>query len=385
MPDNRPIKLARTIFTQYREHWGLFWRIMIPVAIVAIPLSITIFFWRSSSFDNRLDKDKYKITSRVGTGIGAHPTFLVSERDTPEDASEKVMEDMLYPPGVRWMLLPLPYFSSTNDAWVTWRWKLSFRSVPHSPYNSLALLLLTLCPLSLAVARISRGSEGSSVVQDLVPITAREAWRQTRRKALTVLGASVLFVLIIFGIDKAGDYFGKMILQLIRPLIGRMSIELWTILFSLVWDLFLCLQFYFMATMSLCNLCIILENRSIIAAFRRSHALVSGARWRLFGIYLLTGWIASVITSVLLGAALLVLSVFIPELVPVREALSPLIFLTLFIGSDVQVVLPELLSTSVMVAIFVVSELITTFLVPIWAILTTHLYFRRVDAIKEAV
>ena len=392
MAEDQRLKLARTIFTQYREHWGLFWRIMIPVAIVAIPLSITIFFWRWSSVGNPLDNDKYKYktTSRVGTGIGAHPTFLVSERDTPEDTSEKVMKDPVYPPGVHWMLLPLPYFSSTNDAWVTWRWRLSFRSVPHGPYNSLALLLLTLCPLSLAVARISRGSEGSSVVQDLVPITAREAWRQTGHKALTVLGTSVLFVLIIFGINKAGDYFGKMILQLILPLMrplgltGRTPIELWIIPYSLVWDLFLCLQFYFMATMSLCNLCIILENRSIIAAFRRSHALVSGARWRFFGIYLLTGWIALVITSVLLGAALLVLSVFIPELVPIREALSPLIFLTLFIGSDVLVVLPELLSGPIMVAIFVVSGLITTFLVPIWAILTTHLYFERVDAIKKA-
>ena len=385
MADNRRANLARTIFTQYREHWGLFWRIMLPVAIVAIPLSITIFFWRWSSFSDRLDKEEYKITSRVGTGIGAHPTFLVSERDTPEDTSEKVMKDPVYPPGVHWMLLPLPYFSSTNDAWVTWRWRLSFRSVPHGPYNSLALLLLTLCPLSLAVARISRGSEGSSVVaQDLVPITAREAWRQTGRKVLTVLGASVLFVLIIFGIDKAGHYLTDVIFDLIYPLVGKMSVEFWTILFSLVWVLFMCLQFYFMATMSLYNLGIIFENRSIIGAFRRSHALVSGARWRFFGIYLLTGWIASVIASVLFGAALLVLSVFIPELVPVREALSPLIFLSLFIGSDVQVVLPELLSAPVMVAIFVVSGLITTFLVPIWAILTTHLYFQRVDAIREA-
>ena len=384
MADNRRANLARTIFTQYREHWGLFWRIMLPVAIVAIPLSITIFFWRWSSFSDRLDKEEYKITSRVGTGIGAHPTFLVSERDTPEDTSEKVMKDPVYPPGVHWMLLPLPYFSSTNDAWVTWRWRLSFRSVPHGPYNSLALLLLTLCPLSLAVARISRGSEVSDVAQDLVPITAREAWRQTGRKVLTVLGASVLFVLIIFGIDKAGHYLTDVIFDLIYPLVGKMSVEFWTILFSLVWVLFMCLQFYFMATMSLYNLGIIFENRSIMGAFRRSHALVSGARWRFFGIYLLTGWIASVIASVLFGAALLVLSVFIPELVPVREALSPLIFLSLFIGSDVQVVLPELLSAPVMVAIFVVSGLITTFLVPIWAILTTHLYFQRVDAIREA-
>lgn len=384
MADNRHANLARTIFTEYREHWGLFWRIMIPVAIIAIPLSIAIFFWRSSSFDNRLDKDEYKITSRVGTSIGAHSTFLVAETDTEGDTSEKVMEDPVYPTGVHWMLLPLPYFSLTNDEWVTWRWKLSFRSVPHHPYNALTLLLLTLCPLSLAVARISRGSGGSDVAHDLVPITAREAWRQTLRKALTVLGASVLFVLIIFGIGKAGGYLGDVIFDLMYSLVGRMSTEFWMVPFSLVWALFMCLQFYFMAAVSLGNLCLILENRSIIGILRRSHALVSGARWRFFGIYLLTGWITWVIASVLFGAALLILSMFTPELVPIREALSPLIFLTLFIGSDVQVVLPELLSDSVMGVILVVRGLITTFLVPIWAILTTHLYFQRVDATNEA-
>ena len=396
MADNRGVNLARTIFTQYRTHWGLFWRIMIPVAIVAIPLNIAIFFWRASftsdRFDN-LDNDEYKITSRVGTSIGAQGAFLISrdytafspsKTDTSEDTSEKVMEDPVYPPGVRWMLLPLPYFSLTNDASVTWRWRLSFRSVPHSPYSALALLLLTLCPLSLAVARISRSSEGSDVVQDLVPITAREAWRQTCHKALTVLGASVLFVLIIFGIDKAGDYFSDVIFDLLYPLVGGGSVEFWMVPFSFVWAIFMGLQLYFMVTVSLGNLCIILENRSIIGVFRRSHTLVSGARWRFFGIYLLTGWIAAVIASVLFGAVLLVLSVFTPELIPIREALSPLIFLTLFIGSDVQVVLPEFLSDSVMAVIFVVRGLITTLLVPIWAILTTHLYFQRVDAIKEA-
>ena len=89
-------------------------------------------------------------------------------------------------------------------------------------------------------------------------------------------------------------------------------------------------------------------------------------------------------TSVVLGAVLLAFSVFIPDLAPVRDALSSLRFLTLFIGGNIEVVLPELLSVPVTVAILVVKGLIATFLVPIWAILTTHLYFERVDAIKEA-
>ena len=98
---------------------------------------------------------------------------------------------------------------------------------------------------------------------------------------------------------------------------------------------------------------------------------------RFLGVYLLTGWVASVITSVLLGIALLVFSLFIPDLAQIRGVLSPLKFLTLFIGADVGVVLPELLSVPTTVAILIVRGLIATFLVPIWAILTTHLYLER--------
>ena len=142
-------------------------------------------------------------------------------------------------------------------------------------------------------------------------------------------------------------------------------------------------------TLSLYNPCLILENNSLIGIFRRSHALVSGARLRFFGIYLLTGWIASVLTSVLLGVTLLVFSVFVPELAQVRDALSPLKFLSLFIGGDIEVVLPALLSVPATVAILIVKGLIAAFFVPIWAILTTLLYLEQIDvksnALKEAV
>ena len=116
---------------------------------------------------------------------------------------------------------------------------------------------------------------------------------------------------------------------------------------------------------------------------------MSGARLRFFGIYFLTGWIASVLISVLLGTAFLVFSLFVPELAQVREALPPLKFLSLFIGGDIEVVLPELLSVPATVAILIVKGLIVTFFVPIWAILTTLLYLEQVDvkpnALKEAV
>ena len=95
------------------------------------------------------------------------------------------------------------------------------------------------------------------------------------------------------------------------------------------------------------------------------------------------------ITSVLLGVTLLVFSVFVPDLAQVRDALPPLKFLSLFIGSDIEVVLPQLLSVPAIVAILIVKVLITTFLVPIWAILTTLLYLERAgvesNALKEAI
>ena len=113
--------------------------------------------------------------------------------------------------------------------------------------------------------------------------------------------------------------------------------------------------------------------------------MVRGAKWRFLGIYLLTGWVASVISSVLTGVALLMFSMFIPDLAEIRGALSPLRFLSLFIGADVEVVLPQLLSVSTRVAIHIATVLIATFLVPIWAILTTHLYLERTDAKQSLI
>ena len=82
-------------------------------------------------------------------------------------------------------------------------------------------------------------------------------------------------------------------------------------------------------------------------------------------------------------------AIIAPDLAQIRDALSPLKFLSRFIGGDIEVVLPELLNPLVTVVILIVKVLIATFLVPIWAILTTLLYLERVDvkpnALKEAI
>ena len=372
MADDRRNKLAGTIVTQYRDNFGLFWRIMLPIATIAIVLEVVVFFQGVTSVEKYIDdifrEDVYTTVGSVNTNNGVYPTISLPKKDASAASSE---------PAVSWELLPIPYFTSTESngiTWITWSWGINFQSFNYGP---LILLLLTLCPLSLAVARLSRSSQVSEVAQDLTPPTAREMWRQTGRKAFKILIAFFLFILCV----DVVSYFYSLVSWLAPSLVRGLSMGS----MGLVTILITVSQAYVLVTLSLYNPCLILENNSIIGIFRRSHALVSGARLRFFGVYLLTGWIASVVTSVLLGSMLLVFSLFISELGPVRDALPPLKFLSLFIGGDIEVILPQLLSVPVVVAILVVKGLIATFLVPIWAILTTHLYFKRVDAMKEAV
>lgn len=363
MPDNQGTKLAGTIVTLYRNHCGLFWRIMMPVAIVAISLNVGMFFYSvtrlEKDINDAFNKDVTKTTCNVNTFSGIHPTVT--------NAAEGVKPSS----NVAWRLYPVPYFSSTDEKGVTWRWEPNFLTLD---YGLLILLMLTLCPLSLAVANISRGSKVPDVTQNPTSLTARKMWHQTGCKAFKVLVAFLLFVLILDVIS----YLYGLVSWLFPSLIRALPMELPFILIMVY-------QAYVLVTLSLYNPCLILEDNSIIAIFRRSHALVNGASLRFLGIYLLTGWIASVITSVLLGAALLVFSLFIPDLVLVRDALSSFAFLTLFIGVDVEVVLPQLLSVPVTVVILIVKGLIATFLVPIWAILTTLLYLERMDVQPDII
>ena len=370
MPDNQSTKLAGRVVTLYRNHCGLFWRIVMPVAIIAIILDIAMFFYLVTGLEKdikeRGDQNVEAVTVNVNTISGIHPTAKSAVMDTRSSS------------GVSWQFYLIPNFHSTDERGVTWKWEPNFRSLE---YSLLILLLLTLCPLSLAVARISRKSEVSDIAEGSAPPTAREMWRRAGRKALTIFAAFLLFVLIM---DAVANLYG-LVSWLMPSLVRILPFELTSFLIT-VSNVF---HIYFLVTMSLYNPCLILENNSIIGIFRRSHALVSGARLRFFGVYLLMGWIASVVTSVLLGIALLVFSVFVPDLALVRDALPPLKFLSLFVGGDIEIVLPQLLSVPTTVAILIVKGLIATFLVPIWAILTTLLYLERVsvkpDALNEAV
>ena len=354
MTDNQRTNLAKTIVKLYYTHWALFWRIMLPVAIVAIVWHILQIFHLTAQLEEHVSGAPSLPSPRVYTVVSGISTAY----GTQADFSTNLNTDTSSSSRLQWQLYPIPYFGITNNERITWKWEPNFLGLPNTP---LILLLLTLSPLSLAVARIARDTQ----INDSTPLTAREMWRQTGRKALTVFAAFLIFTLIV----DVGNYLYILIAWLI-PSLDRLPMAL-TFILTMVPHI------YFLVMLSLYNPCLILEDNSIIGIFRRSHTLVSGARLRFFGIYLLTSWIASVITSVLLGAALFVFSIFIPDLAQMRVALFPLKFLLLFIGGDIEVVLPQLLSTPLTIAILVVKGLVVTFIVPIWGILTTYLYLER--------
>ena len=393
------LKILRTVFSVYRSHCGLLWRIMLPVAIIAIPAYLVMVLWFTRVYiENEFDT---QFTSNVSTNFGTSYQFLVPKSEvldhpwrpnasSSEDASEEPQTDALvslrFPPGQRvWTLLPIPVIILTdNDGITTWMWQLNFDRPATSPRNPMTLLLLTLCPLSFAIGHILRRSDGARMPQN--QRTAREAWRQTGQKAWTVLVIFVLVVLAMFVISLAYDYsykfvIGKIVSWSIIPTDSWWSIAL---LMTPFYYIFAALTLYLLVAISLYNPCLILEdNRSVVGVLRRSWRFVHGAKWRFVGIYLLTGWIISVIDSVLMGAILWGFSLFVSELAAIQGALSPLKFLTLFIGADIQVLLPQLLNTPVMVAILSMDALIEAFLLPIWAILTTYLYLERVGVQSE--
>lgn len=399
------LKALRTVFSVYRSHYGLLWRIMLPVAIIAIPAYLVVSLWSWHTHIGEIDEiteNEFdtQFTSKVSTNFGASYEFLVpksealdftelnwkpntgSSKDASAESQTDELVSFMFPPGRHtWMLLPTPVISLTDDDGITtWMWRLSFDRPADSPRNPMTLLLLTLCPLSLVVGHILRRSDESGLQQN--QLTAREAWRQTGRKAWTVLVILILFVLVMFVISLVQDYSNEFVMDKIArwSIIPTDFLSL-TLLMTPFYYIFTALTLYLLVVISLYNPCLILEdNRSVVGVLRRSWSLVHGAKWRFIGIYLLTGWIISVIDSVLMSAILWGSSLFIPDLAAVQGALSPLRFLTLFIGADIQILLPQLLSTQVMVAILGIDVLIRAFLLPIWAILTTYLYLERIDA-----
>lgn len=367
MNHSKPTNLASIVLRLYRDNSGLFLRIILPVAIIAIIIDIALFFRFNTTLDVDIQTGQ-NITTNLNTINGISPGISVpdSNRINGEDAANSNTQK-----SVSWQLFPVPYVSSTNNNGLFWKWTPFFPVIYHAQH---IFLLLTFCPLTLIVAKHLSTSRLSNPLSELQPISAQEAWRQTLKKVFTVLLASVLFLLI----PDVGNLLYPVILNWIPSIVSHIPM-------SLMMFLMMSIKIYLLVTFSLYNPCLILENRSFFGIFRRSHALVSGVLFRYLGVYLFTAWIVSILTSILLGSILLLFSMFFSDLLPIREALSPLRFLTLFIGVNVEVLLPNVASAVSTVFIIVIRGMIAALLVPIWVIITTQLYLERTDMKPEII
>lgn len=319
--------LPRRLLTGYRQHAAVFWRVMLPVIGISIVLHTAMLL----SFKSLLP-DAYWIFS-TSTGVGA-------ESHDSEDPSVETSED--------------PETGETHSVVRVG----SYTTIKISADTPL-LLLFVMCPLILIIAR-----------QNEV-LTARGAWRQTFSRIRAILGVFLLigaiFAVIValavgfFALASQTDFLIPIALIVIVVFGGA--------------------AFYFFIKWSLCFQCIMLENRSVRAALRRSSELVKG-RWGGFFLrYLLLAWLISIFTALVLGSVLLVFAHTTPEFEPLREALRLLNFLGFFVfhqvGASVETAPMWTVRTMV-----VASTLVYAVCAPLWVLLTTHLYLEQV---KERV
>ena len=366
---------------------------MLPIAIIAIILNISVYYnlvnrieqgnpkvqrtyENSSSLSNPTQQENSGFVY-LNTNIGITPLPFLSFRELiPYNVNRTThsnnREDIEKPraPIVTWQFLPYPLIGGTNDKGIFWSLSIPFRLIEYSP---LILLIFTLCPLSIVVA-FQMQTSNMDQPTEISPLTVRSVWKHTSSRALKVIIVPILFLVIA--------ELSRYIYWLITLLFPSLPVSYAGTPLILL-QMFV--NIYFLVTLSLYNQCTIFENRSIMDIFKRSHSLVRGSRLKYLSIYLLTAWVVAIVSSVLMGSALFVLSVFFTELAPIRDALTPLRFLSLFIGGNVGVILQGKLGILPSVSILIVKGIVSMLLVPLWAIVTTHLYNERISMTPEAI
>ena len=312
--------LITTIFRGYRNDFGLFWRVMLPVIAFSFLFNIALFLFF------KLGIPEAQWTSSTTQGVSAR---TLSVFDSSSGTSQSVRE----PTGVTSAV----GFSAS-----------SFH---------IGFLWLAMCPLAFIIVHQYRGGA----------VTFGEVWKHTLRKIWTILGGGILLVALVVGTS--------LLAFLLLFLVDEASIGPLTPIFLFVLIPGVPIA-YFMVKWSLYNQGIIIENLSAIAALRRSSELVRGKWGQFFGMYLLLALVTMVFTTAVLGLTLLLFSVISPEFAPLREVLQSGKFLGLFFGGMVKITLESapIWAIGTMVAI---NTLIHAILAPIWALLTTHLYMKQ--------
>lgn len=145
--------------------------------------------------------------------------------------------------------------------------------------------LATLVATGVLTVAISRAVLGRRV-------SMREAWESARPRLVRLVGLWLLTSLIIFGVVAVGPVLGILLaaagvtaLGVAVAVIGGIGGALMAI--------------YFYVRFALAPPALILEKQRIVAAMRRSHRLVKGSWWRVFGILLLALVLAGILGQII--------------------------------------------------------------------------------------
>ena len=322
-PSQQPERIS-AIFRCYRDNFWHFWRIMLPFVVLGFLFHFGLSLFESL-FDSVSDpKNLWRFDTARGLAVSEYPRedFIVSG---------SVVSGMTF----------------------------SFHSL------SIGFLWLVICPLTYVIVRYYNGAE----------VTMRRVWERTRPK----IGASLRGFFLLYFFAVVGLFAFLVLTSGILPILASPNAS------SLCLGLFLMIVvlMYFGVNWSLYNQIIIIEDqRAAVDAMRRSSTLVRGVWGRTFAMYLLLVLFTMVFSAVVLGLTLLVFSLTVPAFDPMRRVLLSPEFFTLFLGGYARISFesaPSLWTVGVMVT---VNTLVHAVLAPVWAIVTTHLYLERTDALE---
>jgi hypothetical protein len=124
------------------------------------------------------------------------------------------------------------------------------------------------------------------------PMSLGQAWQATRTRVWQLLGATLLVLLIGLGIVIVGALPGALIAVAGAQAAGIGLAALGAFAASIF-------AVYITISLSFTTPALMLEKQGILASMSRSRVLVKGSWWRVFGILLLSGIIASVVAGII--------------------------------------------------------------------------------------
>jgi hypothetical protein len=126
-------------------------------------------------------------------------------------------------------------------------------------------------------------------------VTAGQAWQRTKSRFWALLGLTLLVSLVVGATFTAG----VLVAVLVGWALSNASIGLGVFVGVVVGIGVALVAAWLSVKLLLAPAALILENAGVTLSMRRSWALVQGAWWRTFGIYLLGSILAAIVSSVL--------------------------------------------------------------------------------------